>query len=124
MNRALAAVRQMRADRDAARVRQDGIAGALLQVIGDGPVDRYCRMLPEDDPHGDRVEDLETLAVELCRREGPRCSSSRRGTPCRGDSARQGRPHTVLLCPISMTKIPRSASPSAMMTRHSPTRRA
>ena len=61
MDRARAAVRAMRVEREAAKSRQEGIADALLQVIGDGRVERYRRMLPENDPHGDRVDDWEAL---------------------------------------------------------------
>jgi len=65
--RAQSAVRAMRAEHDAARARQDGIADALLQIIGDDPTGRYLRTLPENDPHGDRVDDWEALVRRVSR---------------------------------------------------------
>lgn len=63
----LAVVRQMREERDAAKARQDGIAEALLQIVGDNSMDRYRRLLPENDPHGDRIEDWDALVRRVSR---------------------------------------------------------
>ncbi len=76
MERARAAVRQMRAEREAAKVRQDGIADALLQVIGDGPTDRYRRVLPENDPNGDRADDWDALVHRVSRLCGAEIDSA------------------------------------------------
>ena len=66
----------MRAERDAAKVRQDGIADALLQIVGDGSTDRYRRMLPENDPDGDRVDDWEALVRRISRLCGAEIDSA------------------------------------------------
>jgi len=60
MERARAAVRVMRAEREAAKGRQDRIAGALAGIVGKN-AGTYRRLLPENDPHGDRVDDWEAL---------------------------------------------------------------
>lgn len=74
--RARAAVRQMRAERDAAKARQDGIADTLLKIIGDDPTGRYLTTLPENDPHGDRVDDWEALVRRVSRLCGAEIDSA------------------------------------------------
>ena len=74
--RARAAVRQMRADRDVAQARQDGIADALLQIIGDDPTGRYLRTLPENDPNGDRLDDWDALVRRVSRLCGAEIDSA------------------------------------------------
>ncbi len=69
-DRARGVVRQMRTDRDAAQVRQDGIAGALAAIVGNDATGRYCRMLPENDPAGDWIGDWEALVSGISRRCG------------------------------------------------------
>ncbi|HIH04480.1 MAG TPA: hypothetical protein HA263_11770, partial [Methanoregulaceae archaeon] len=68
--------RAMRAEREAAKIRQDGIADALLQVIGDSPSDRYRRMLPENDREGDLVDDWEALVRRISRLCGAEIDSA------------------------------------------------
>ena len=74
--RVRSALREMRAERDAARARQDGIADALLQVIGDSPSDRYRRMLPENDREGDLVDDWDALVRRISRLCGAEIDSA------------------------------------------------
>lgn len=74
--RARAAVRVMRAERDAAKARQDGITEALLQIVGDGSMDRYRRMLPENDLDGDRVDDWDALVRRVSRLCGAEIDSA------------------------------------------------
>jgi hypothetical protein len=76
LERARSAVRQMRTDRDVARARQDGIADALLQIIGDDPTGRYLRTLPENDTNGDRMDDWEALVRRVCRLCGAEIDSA------------------------------------------------
>jgi hypothetical protein len=76
IERARAAVRVMRAERDAAKARQGGILDALLQVVGDGPTDQYRRMLPENDRDGDRVDDWEALVRRVSRLCGAEIDSA------------------------------------------------
>ncbi len=54
VERARAAIRVMRAERDAVKDLQDGIVEALLQVIG-------------ENPHNDRLDDWEALVRRVCR---------------------------------------------------------
>ena len=68
--------RAMRAEREAAKIRQDGIADALLQVIGDSPSDRYRRMLPENDREGDLVDDWDALVRRISRLCGAEIDSA------------------------------------------------
>ncbi|MEN6516962.1 MAG: hypothetical protein ABFC38_02070 [Methanospirillum sp.] len=68
--------RAMRAEREASKIRQDGIADALLQVIGDNPSDRYRRMLPENDREGDLVDDWEALVRRISRLCGAEIDSA------------------------------------------------
>jgi hypothetical protein len=70
------AARAMRAEREAAKIRQDGIADALLQVIGDNPSDRYRRMLPENDREGDLVDDWDALVRRISRLCGAEIDSA------------------------------------------------
>ena len=53
-------MRELRARRQVALNRQDRIAEALAGIVGKN-VDTYRRLLPENDPHGDRVDDWEAL---------------------------------------------------------------
>ncbi|HIH03026.1 MAG TPA: hypothetical protein HA263_03950 [Methanoregulaceae archaeon] len=73
---ARAAVQALRAEREAAQARQDGIADALVQVIGDGQKNRYRRMLPENDPNGDRVDDWDALVRRVSRLCGAEIDSA------------------------------------------------
>ena len=66
----------MRAERDAAEARQDGIADALLQVIGDDSPRRLARLLPENDREGDRVDDWEALVRRVSRLCGAEIDSA------------------------------------------------
>ena len=74
--RAHSAVRQMRADRDAASARHASVLEALLQVAGDGPVGRLSRMLPENDTNGDRLDDWEALVGRVSRLCGAEIDSA------------------------------------------------
>ncbi|MEN6518629.1 MAG: hypothetical protein ABFC38_10610 [Methanospirillum sp.] len=74
--RAREAVRRMRAGRDAARERQEGIADALVQIIGDDTPRHYSRMLPENDLNGDRVDDWEALVRRVSRLCGAEIDSA------------------------------------------------
>ena len=74
--RSRSAIRQMRAERGALQARQDGIADALAQVIGDDPTGRYLRMLPENDTNGDRLDDWEALVRRVSRLCGAEIDSA------------------------------------------------
>jgi hypothetical protein len=82
----------MRAERDAAKARQDLILDALLQVVGDGPVDRYRRMLPENDPNGDRVDDWDALVRRVSRLCGAEIDSAEVATGVRALVAKAASP--------------------------------
>ena len=72
LDHAQAAVRAMRADRDAVKARQDGITEALLQIVDDDEPGRLARLLPENDPHGDRADNWDALVrrvSQLCGAE-------------------------------------------------------
>ena len=69
-------VRRLRAERQAALSRQDAIAAALLQIIGDDPPARLARLLPENDPNGDRVDDWEALVRRVSRLCGAEIDSA------------------------------------------------
>lgn len=69
--RARETVRAMRAERDAAMARRDGIAEALHQVAGKGGPAWLARLLPENDPEGDRIDDWDGLV----RRVGRLCGA-------------------------------------------------
>ena len=69
-------VHRMRSDRDAAKIRQDGIADALVQVIGNGSMSRYRRIMPENDPDGDRLDEWETLVRRVSRLCGAEIDSA------------------------------------------------
>jgi hypothetical protein len=76
LERARTTVQAMRARREAAEARQDAIADALLQVAGDDPPARLARLLPENDPHGDRVDDWEALVRRVSRLCGAEIDSA------------------------------------------------
>lgn len=76
VERARSVVRQLRAERDATRARQDGIADALSQIIGDGSPGHFSRLLPENDPHGDRIGDWEALVRRVSRLCGAEIDSA------------------------------------------------
>ena len=76
LERARAAVHVMRAERDAAQARQDEIADALQQIIGDDPTGRYLRTLPENDTNGDRLDDWEALVRRVSRLCGAEIDSA------------------------------------------------
>lgn len=65
--RALSKVRSMRVDRDAATARRRGITDALVQIAGDDSPGRLARLMPENDPHGDRSEKWEALVRRVSR---------------------------------------------------------
>lgn len=67
VERARAAVRVMRAERGAAKARQDGITEALLQIVGDDEPGQLARLLPENDPEGNRVDDWDALVRRVSR---------------------------------------------------------
>lgn len=73
---ARSAVRQMRTERDAAKVRQEGILDALQQIFGDDTPRHYSRMLPENDLNGDRVDDWEALVRRVSRLCGAEIDSA------------------------------------------------
>ena len=66
----------MRADHDATKARQDAVADALLQIIGDDPTGRYLRTLPENDLNGDRMDDWEALVRRVSRLCGAEIDSA------------------------------------------------
>ena len=67
--RARAAIRAMRADRDAAQVRQEEIAAALAAIVGKR-AGQYRRVLPENDPYGDNINEWDALVAGVSRRCG------------------------------------------------------
>jgi hypothetical protein len=81
-------VRQMRADRDAAQVRQKRIIDALARIVGEDTTGRYRRMLPENDLSGDRIEDWEDLVSAVSRRCGISVDSGEVAAELRRMSAR------------------------------------
>ncbi len=76
LERARAAVREKRAERDAAISRHGGILEALVQIGGDGPIGRLSRMLPENDFNGDRLDDWEALVRRVSRLCGAEIDSA------------------------------------------------
>ena len=76
LERARTTVQAMRARREAAEARQDAITDALLQVAGDDPPARLARLLPENDPNGDRVDDWEALVRRVSRLCGAEIDSA------------------------------------------------
>lgn len=74
--RARDSVRLLRAERDQARARRDGVADALLQIVGDGNPGDFSRVLPENDPHGDRIGDWEALVRRVSRLCGAEVDSA------------------------------------------------
>ena len=74
--RAFATARVMRDERDEAVARQNGIAAALQQIIGDDPTGRYLRTLPENDLNGDRIDDWEALVRRVSRLCGAEIDSA------------------------------------------------
>ena|GEM_PF-491368 len=67
--RARDAVRAMRADREAAQVRQTEIADALQTIVGK-KAGQYRRVLPENDPYGDHINEWDALVAGVSRRCG------------------------------------------------------
>ena len=67
--RARAAIRVMRADREAAQVRQTEIADALQTIVGK-KAGQYRRVLPENDPYGDHINEWDALVAGVSRRCG------------------------------------------------------
>lgn len=61
--------KQSRTEADAT-ARVDCIRRALDAIIGDGPLDRYGRMLPENDTRGDRIDLWEGLVADVSHRCG------------------------------------------------------
>ena len=104
----------------------------FVDAPGDGKSETGRARASEDVEQPDHVREVDAVvavAVErddrLVRRDGAaEIHTPPRWTRCRLHGGRQNLRYTVLLCPISITKITSSASPSAMMTRYSPTRRA
>lgn len=65
-------VRRMRDDRVASATteaaKSSGIRDALSSIVGEDVTGRYRRMLPENDPNGDRIDDWEALVSNVsCR---------------------------------------------------------
>ncbi|MEN6518839.1 MAG: hypothetical protein ABFC38_11800 [Methanospirillum sp.] len=65
-------VRQMRDDRVATATTEaakaSSIRDALAGIVGEDVTGRYRRMLPENDPNGDRIDDWEALVSSVsCR---------------------------------------------------------
>jgi len=73
--RARDAVRAMRADREAAQVRQAGIADALQTIVGK-KAGQYRRVLPENDPYGDHINEWDALVAGVSRRCGAAVDSA------------------------------------------------
>ena len=67
--RTLSAVRAMRADREAAQVRQTEIADALQTIVGK-KAGQYRRVLLENDPYGDHINEWDALVAGVSRRCG------------------------------------------------------
>ncbi len=76
LERARTNVQALRARREASEARQDGIADALQQIIGDDPTGRYLRTLPENDTNGDRLDDWEALVRRVSRLCGAEIDSA------------------------------------------------
>ena len=83
MERACAAVRQMRAERDAIRARETEIAAALAKIIGKKAL-QYRRMLPENDPYGDRCDEWDALVRGVSRLCGAEIDSAEVAEGLRG----------------------------------------
>jgi len=65
------AARDRRSREEADRAARAGcIASVLDALLGDGPGERYRRMLPENDPHGDSADALDELVALVSRRCG------------------------------------------------------
>ncbi len=60
--------RAMREVREASRIGD--LRDALDAIIGESSLARYRRALPENDPSGDRIDDLDDLVARLSRRTG------------------------------------------------------
>ena len=67
IERARDAARKIRAEREAASARHESILEALVQIVGDDPTGRLSRMLPENDPEGNRIDDWEALVRRVSR---------------------------------------------------------
>ncbi len=80
--------RAMRAERDAVRARQDGILDALLQIADDDHLPGSARLLLENDPHGNRVDDWDALVCCVSRLCGDRYSRARDRAPGDGSCFR------------------------------------
>ena len=64
--RVRSALQTMRADIDAAQARQDGIADALTKIVGK-KAHQYRRVLPENDPYGDNINEWDALVAGVGR---------------------------------------------------------
>lgn len=65
----IVAVRDERVRAETAAASRAGcIRASLDAIMGDGPIARYGRMLPENDPHGDRADAFEELVALVARR--------------------------------------------------------
>ncbi len=69
-------IRHLRADRDAASARHGSILEALYQIVGDDSTGRYLRTVPENDPHGDRMDDWDALVRRVSRLCGAEIDSA------------------------------------------------
>ncbi|MEN6516981.1 MAG: hypothetical protein ABFC38_02175 [Methanospirillum sp.] len=61
---------QRQTAKDEAATREAGIRDALDAIVGEGSLARYRRALPENDPSGDRIDDLDDLVARVSRRAG------------------------------------------------------
>ncbi len=73
-------VRRMRDDRiastTAAEQKVTGIRDALISIVGEDLTGRYRRMLPENDPNGDRIDMWEDLVRRVSRACGHEVESA------------------------------------------------
>ena len=65
------AIRDNRAQAEAAAVsRAECIRAAMDAIVGESSLARYRRALPENDPSGDRIDDLDDLVARVSRATG------------------------------------------------------
>jgi hypothetical protein len=79
---------QRQAAENEAASRAAAIGDALDEIIGDGPIDRYRRMLPENDAQGDRIDLWESLVADVSRRCGAAVGTSEVAAELRSRLAR------------------------------------
>lgn len=69
LDRVRAVARRMRADREATAARQAEITAALAAIVGKR-AGQYRRVLPENDPYGDHINEWDALVAGVSRRCG------------------------------------------------------